>query len=66
MEFGCGLTRGLLTIAEEKGLDWCLSEMDAYHKDLGERFRASWLLRKLVRAGIHDFSKLEQQPVAAR
>lgn len=66
MEWGCGLTRGLLTIAEEKGLDWCLKELDAYHKDLGERFRSSWLLRKLVRAGIHDFSKLEQQPVAAR
>lgn len=66
MEWGCGLTRGLLTIAEEKGLDWCLAELDGYHKDLGERFRSSWLLRKLVRAGIHDFSKLEQQPVAAR
>lgn len=66
MEWGCGLTRGLLTIAEEKGLVWCLAELDGYHKDLGERFRSSWLLRKLVRAGIHDFSKLEQQPVAAR
>ncbi|MBC7997554.1 MAG: hypothetical protein IAF58_06415 [Leptolyngbya sp.] len=66
MEWGCGLTRGLLTIAEEKGLVWCLEELDGYHKDLGERFRSSWLLRKLVRAGIHDFSKLEQQPVAAR
>lgn len=66
MEYGCGLQRGLLTIAEEKGLAWCLTELDSYHQDLGERFRASWLLRKLVRAGVHDFSKLEQQPVAAR
>ncbi len=61
-----GVSPEVRQIAEEKGLNWCLDEIDSYHKDLGERFRASWLLRKLVRAGVHDFSKLEQQPVAAR
>ena len=58
MEWGCGLKRGLLSIAEEKKLSWCLSELERYHGELGERFRSSWLLKKLVRAGVSDFSEL--------
>jgi 3-hydroxyacyl-CoA dehydrogenase len=64
MQWGCGMTKGLLTIAEDKGLDWCLSALESYQKELGERFRPSWLLRKLVRAGVHDFSKLGKTAVA--
>ncbi len=66
MEWGCGIKRGLLTLAEEKGLDWCLTEMLTYHRELGERFRPSWYLKKLVRAGINDFSQLEPEPVGVR
>jgi 3-hydroxyacyl-CoA dehydrogenase len=66
MEWGCGMSKGLLTLAEEKGLDWCLKELNAYHQAYGERFRPSWLMRKLVKAGIHDFSKMETAPAAVR
>jgi 3-hydroxyacyl-CoA dehydrogenase len=64
MEWGCGMSKGLLSIAEEKGLAWCLEQMEMYQQIHGERFRPSWLLRKLVRANVHDFSS--KQPVAAR
>ena len=64
MEWGCGMTKGLLTLAEEKGLEWCLSELESYQDCYGERFRPSWLLRKMVRAGIRDFSTLKATPVA--
>jgi 3-hydroxyacyl-CoA dehydrogenase len=60
------MQRGLFSIAEEKGLDWCLSQMEKYQKAHGERYRPSWLLRQLVRAGVHDFSQLQKTPVAAR
>ncbi|MGH9548921.1 MAG: 3-hydroxyacyl-CoA dehydrogenase family protein, partial [Terriglobales bacterium] len=66
MEFGCGMQRGLLTLARDKGLGWCLQELDQYHAALGERFRPSWLLHKLVRAGIKDFSNLEPAPATVR
>lgn len=66
MQYGCGMSKGLLTIAEDKGLDWCLNTIDAYRGELGERFRSSWLLKKLVRAGVKDFSKLEQTPATVR
>jgi 3-hydroxyacyl-CoA dehydrogenase len=64
MQNGCGLNRGLLSIAEDKGLDWCLKQLESYQERYGERFRPSWLLRQLVRADIHDFSKLEKAPAA--
>ncbi len=64
MQNGCGLNRGLLSIAEDKGLDWCLKQLESYQEFYGERFRPSWLLRQLVRAGIHDFSKFEKAPAA--
>lgn len=66
MEWGCGLTRGLLTIAEEKGLDWCLSELKLYKAEHGERFRPAWLLSKLTRARVHDFQALEPTPAGVR
>jgi 3-hydroxyacyl-CoA dehydrogenase len=64
MEWGCGMTRGLLSIASERGLEWSLRELEQYHAALGERFRPSWLLKKLVRAGIKDFSNLDLAPMA--
>lgn len=57
MKYGCGLKRGLLTIASDKGLAQCLEELRDYQGALGERFRPSWLMTKLVRAGVKDFSK---------
>jgi 3-hydroxyacyl-CoA dehydrogenase / enoyl-CoA hydratase / 3-hydroxybutyryl-CoA epimerase len=64
MEYGTGLKRGLLTLAKERGLDWCLKQLDEYHGQFGERFRPAWMLRKLVRAQVHDFSNLGAAPVA--
>ena len=66
MQWGCGLNRGLVSIAEDKGFDWCLTELETQQKIHGERFRPAWMLRKLVRGGIHDFKALVQEPVAAR
>lgn len=59
MQNGCGFKIGLLAMAKEKGLEWCLNELNAYHKEQGERFRPSWLLGKLVGAHVHDFSDSE-------
>lgn len=64
MQWGCGLTRGLVSLAQERGLDWCLRRLESYQTVHGERFRPAWVLRKLVRAGIHDFTDLAPQPVA--
>ena len=64
MQWGCGLTRGLMSLAQEKGLDWCLAQMQGEQAHHGERFRPSWLLRKLVRGQVHDFKALESEPVA--
>lgn len=66
MQWGCGMKNGILSLAEEKGLEWCLSEMEAHHKELGERFRPSWYLKKLQRAGLRDFSQLSPEPLAVR
>jgi len=66
MEWGCGMTKGLLSIAEERGLEWCLGRLESYQESYGERFRPSWLLRKMVRAGLHDFASLEAVPAAVR
>ncbi len=66
LEHGAGLKRGLLTIAKEKGLSWCLTNLDRYRDQFGERFRPAWLLRKLVRAKVHDFSNLATAPAAVR
>jgi len=67
MEFGCGMRGGILSLAKEKGLSWCLDEINTHHKDLGERFRPSWYLKKLVRAGVKDFSQLQaKETITAR
>ena len=66
MQWGCGMTKGLLSTAEGKGLGWCLSELERYNQELGERFRPSWLLKKLVRARVENFASLKIEPVAAR
>ncbi len=63
--FGLGLKRGILSLAKEKGLEACLSKLEHYQKELGgdtasaERFRPAWMLAKLVRAQVHDFSTKE-------
>jgi 3-hydroxyacyl-CoA dehydrogenase len=64
MASGTGLKRGLLSLANEKGFAWCLENLDENLKTHGERFRAAWLLRKYVRAKLHDFSNLETAPAA--
>ncbi|MBY0356676.1 MAG: 3-hydroxyacyl-CoA dehydrogenase [Candidatus Obscuribacterales bacterium] len=64
MKFGCGLNRGLLSLAEEKGLAWCLAELESQQTSHAERFRPAWLLRKLVRAGLHDFKALTREEMA--
>jgi 3-hydroxybutyryl-CoA dehydrogenase len=65
MQWGTGMSKGLLTIAEGKGLAWCLSELESYQSVYGERFRPSWLLRKMVSAGVRDFAG-EKAPLAVR
>ncbi|MBS1990663.1 MAG: 3-hydroxyacyl-CoA dehydrogenase [Cyanobacteria bacterium SZAS LIN-3] len=68
MQNGCGFKRGLMTIANEKGLDWVLAELNSYlyadKTQPNERFRASWLISKLVGAKVKDFSALGKKPVA--
>lgn len=66
MAHGCGLQRGLVSLAEDKGFQWCLDELDAQQKIHGERFRAAWILRKLIRGGIPNFKTLSPEPVATR
>jgi 3-hydroxyacyl-CoA dehydrogenase len=70
VQWGLGLKRGILSIAGEKGLDWCLEKLDSYHKELGDRFLPAWLLRKLARARLHDFSNIgssaKPTPLAVR
>ncbi|MBZ0185421.1 MAG: hypothetical protein K8F91_04140 [Candidatus Obscuribacterales bacterium] len=66
MQFGCGMKNGLLTIAGDRGLDWCLSELSSYQALAMERFRPSWLLKKLVRARVHDFSRKRKEPAGVR
>lgn len=66
MEWGCGLKRGLLTLANDKGLAWCLESLEKYQSRFGVRYTPAWLLRKLVRAKLNDFSSLDLAPVAVR
>jgi len=52
MTKGVNYPKGLLTWADEKGLDWCVSQLDAlyneYHED---RYRCSPLLRRMNKDG---------------
>lgn len=63
MKYGCGLKRGLLSLASDKGLSDCLARLESYHGNLGERFRPAWLMKKLVRAGARDFSTSKKETV---
>jgi 3-hydroxyacyl-CoA dehydrogenase len=66
MLHGTGLKRGLLTIADEKGLAWCHEKLEQYRIAKGERFRPSWYLSKLVRGGVHDFREIAPVPVGVK
>jgi len=66
MALGCGLKRGLLSLAEEKGLALCHEKLELYRIAKGERFRPCWYLSKLVKAGIHDFRELTPVPVGVK
>jgi 3-hydroxyacyl-CoA dehydrogenase len=68
MQNGCGFKRGLMTIADEKGLEWVQAELNSYlyadKNQPNERFRASWLINKLVSAKVSDFKAVGKKPVA--
>ena len=50
MTKGVNYPKGLLAWADEKGIDWCISNMDAlYNEYHEERYRCSPLLRKMKR-----------------
>ncbi len=53
MTKGVNYPKGLLAWADEKGIDWCVKQMDElydeYHED---RYRCSPLLRKMNREGV--------------
>jgi 3-hydroxybutyryl-CoA dehydrogenase len=57
MTKGVNYPKGLLTWADEKGIDWCVNAMDnlynEYHED---RYRCSPLLRKMNRENKNFFS----------
>jgi 3-hydroxybutyryl-CoA dehydrogenase len=57
MTKGVNYPKGLLAWADEKGIDWCVNEMDAlydeYHED---RYRCSPLLRKMKKQGLRFFN----------
>lgn len=63
MKYGCGMKGGLLALASDKGLSWCLDELNSYQAELGERFRPSWLIKKLVRAGVSDILATKKEAV---
>ncbi len=66
MQWGCGMKNGLLSLAKAKGLSWCLKELESYRSSHGERFHPSWLLRKLVRGHVHDFSGKNLAPTTVQ
>lgn len=50
MTKGVNYPKGLLAWADEKGIDWCLSKMDALYDEYHEeRYRCSPLLRRMSR-----------------
>lgn len=56
MTKGVNYPKGLLAWADEKGIDWCVSELDKlydlYHED---RYRCSPILRKMLKEGTTFF-----------
>lgn len=63
MQNGCGFKRGIVALAKEKGLPWCLNELKSMQSHGEERFRPSWLMQKLVGAGVKDLHELDKKPV---
>jgi len=58
MTLGVNYPRGLLAWADEKGIDWCVSKMDALYDEYREdRYRCSPLLRKYNREGLTFFTE---------
>jgi 3-hydroxybutyryl-CoA dehydrogenase len=66
MMLGCNHPIGPLALADLVGLDTLLHIMEDLYKELGEKYRPSLMLRKLVRAGhfgrksgrgVYDYSK---------
>jgi 3-hydroxybutyryl-CoA dehydrogenase len=51
MVLGCNYPIGPLALADMVGLDTLLKVMDNLHSELGDKYRPSPLLRKMVRAG---------------
>lgn len=52
MTLGVNYPKGLLAWADEKGIDWCVSEMDALYEEYREdRYRCSALLRRMLKEG---------------
>ncbi|MBX9941041.1 MAG: 3-hydroxyacyl-CoA dehydrogenase [Candidatus Obscuribacterales bacterium] len=62
MANGCGFKKGLVELADSKGLAFCLDELKAYSKVDAERFRPSWLLSKLVAAKMTKLSDFGKKP----
>ena len=57
MTKGVNYPKGLLTWADEKGVDWCVNQLDTlyneYHED---RYRCSPILRRMLREGKSFFT----------
>lgn len=51
MKLGAGQPMGPLELADFIGLDVCLKILETLHRELGEKFRPSPLLRKMVEGG---------------
>ena len=57
MTLGVNYPKGLLAWADDKGIDWCVSRMDALYDEYREdRYRCSPLLRRYSREGLNFFS----------
>ena len=66
MQNGCGMSKGLLSLAKDYGFAWCLDKLEYYRKAYGERFCPAWLLNKLVAANVHDYSVITKTPSVVR
>jgi len=53
MKLGCNHPMGPLTLADFVGLDVTLSAMEVLHRELGDKYRPSSLLRKYVESGCY-------------
>jgi 3-hydroxybutyryl-CoA dehydrogenase len=51
MRLGCNFPMGPLQLADYVGLDICLAVCEILHRDLGDKYRPSPLLRQYVTAG---------------